>query len=189
MIAAWVALAACAEVEPPRLADTVSYGGPVEILVCEGAPVSLGEVRRAVAWWSRRCVVPEGIARVRAAKDAECPRLGPVIMAPPGRIYVLADPPPVPWAAGATSVLRAPWGTLGLIMLDPVIAARRRGRWSSSRIALVHELGHALAFDGDPFHGEAGSIMSEAIDTFGPDDSGVDLCPSIRANRRRSVFQ
>lgn len=159
------------------LPDVVEHPAPVNVVVCDGAPYNRAIVARAMRWWQERCVFDE-IGFIVRGECGPYPEHGKPFMAPANTIFLTADQPPMPWQAAATETLFSPAGPISLIRFDAAHARRWRPIGFSVRWRmLLHELGHALAFDHAVWHHSApGTVMAPGLDTMGPSDEGLNQC-------------
>lgn len=159
------------------LDDVVEHTGPVNVVVCDGSPYNMAMALRALRWWHRRCVFDE-IGRVFRAECGPYPAPGEKFKAPPNTVFLTQHKVPLPWMAGGTNTYYGPDGPVSIIRF-------RRSHaynywpigWSVRWRLLLHEMGHALAYDDDlDHHTGPGTIMATSLDAMGKDDTEANQC-------------
>ena len=159
------------------LPDVVHHTGPVDVVICDGAPYNRAMVHRAMRFWLDRCLYEE----MGSVYNAECgpfPVDGQSFLAPANTIVITQHEPEYDTMAGATMTMYSLAGPLSIIRFDHVAARRMWPLFASDRWKLLlHELGHALAFDSETFHhSEPGTVMAPGLDSIGLSTVGLDQC-------------
>lgn len=140
------------------------------VIIDPSAPTTKREVKKALRWWDQRCLASGEIRQEPCSAEEATPGSICITELPPeDQAFFFEKFGTVP--AASTFVARRAANA------DQAIWAHISLGKDVGFYALVHELGHALAFDHpDKHHTPPGTPMAPTTDSVGPHDGGINLC-------------